>query len=268
MEKQTGIISFTSDFGIEDGYTGIVKGVIKSINPSAEIIDLSHQIKPFDVLQGAWIISNSYSFFPENSIHLVIVDPAVGSRQRRILLTNKRHHFIGPDSGVFSLLLNNRSESWKSFELTNQTLLLNQISTSFHARDIFGPIAAHLSLGRKPEEVGPEIEVDSLNRSACQTVKKDGKKIEGEILYIDRFGNLITNIPVSLVAPAVSNVSSVSIKDITINEVSTTYSAVEKEELLVFPGSHGFIEIAVNQGSAEKKLAVSTGEPVWVETIN
>ena len=263
MDRST-IITFTSDFGLDDGYVGIVKGSIKSINPTVEIIDLSHQIKPFDVRSAAWIIFNAYKFFPQNSIHLVVVDPAVGSSQRRILLTNGNYHFVGPDSGVFSYILNEGSDHWRSYQLTNPELFLKNVSSSFHARDIFGPVAAHLSKGVSPEKVGPGIEVSSINKSICKQVMNNGNKINGEIVYIDRFGNLITNILSSLVAQTVSNSFVCSIKETKIKHLSSTYSSSAEGEILVFPGSHGFLEIAVNQGSARDRLKCGIGDPVLI----
>lgn len=261
MDKSN-IITFTSDFGLDDGYVGIVKGSIKSINPTASIIDLSHQLNPFDVRSAAWIIFNAYKYFPDNSIHLVVVDPAVGSSQRRILLSNGKYHFVGPDSGVFSYLLNEGSTDWQSFQLTNHELFLENVSTSFHARDIFGPVAAHLSMGLAPEKVGPSIEISSLDKSIFKPVQKIANKIQGEITYIDRFGNLITNISASQIA--VSNSIICSLKGTEINQLSSTYSSSDRGDLLVFSGSHGFLEIAVNQGSAKQMLNVEIGEQVIV----
>ncbi|MBI1269880.1 hypothetical protein GC174_05565 [bacterium] len=255
------IITFTSDFGTTDGYVGIVKGSISNINQDATIIDLAHEIKPFDVRAGAWIIYNSYRFFPAGTIHLVVVDPKVGSSQRRILLTNGEHHFVGPDSGVFSLVLNTRGD-WTAYEIKNEIFFLQDISSSFHARDIFGPVAAHLSLGIEPHKFGPEIDSKSLNASAYRPAAISSSNIAGEVIYIDRFGNLITNIPNSAIPQAISSGWKLNITNEVIDEISLTYSSVPEGALLAFEGSHGFLEIAANQASAVKKLKASMGEPV------
>lgn len=258
---RSNIISFTSDFGNEDGYVGIVKGAILNINPEAQIVDLGHELKPFDADSASWIIFNSYRFFPKGSVHLVVVDPKVGSSQRRLLLTNGEHHFVGPDSGVFSMVLSSRG-SFRAYELKNEIFFLQDISSSFHARDIFGPVSAHLSLGIEPAKFGPEVEIESLDSSLYEPARVDSASIGGTVIYTDRFGNLISNIPNEAIPQAISSGLSLKIGESTIKEISQTYSSKGPGELLAFMGSHGFLEIAVNQGNAKKQLGCSTGESI------
>lgn len=263
-KEHCNIISFTSDFGNQDGYVGIVKGAILNINQEAQIVDLSHKIEPFDARSASWIVFNSYRFFPKGTVHLVVVDPKVGSSQRRILLTNGEHHFVGPDSGVFSLVLSTRGP-WKAYELKNEIFFLQDISSSFHARDVFGPVSSHLSLGIEPAKFGPEIEVESLNSSLYKAARVDSDSIEGAVIYIDRFGNLITSVPNEAIPQAISSKLTLRIKDKSIKEISTTYSSKETGELLAFMGSHGFLEIAVNQGNAGVELGCRIDEPVFLD---
>lgn len=262
MKNKT--ISFITDFGLKDGYVGIVKAVINSINPDAKVIDLSHSVKAYDAKSAAWILSNSYKYFPQDAIHLVVVDPEVGSIQKRIVLSNGRTHFVGPDSGVFSYVIKDHATHLKAYQISNSELFLDEVSTSFHARDIFGPVAAHLSNGTSPEKVGPELSLEELNASYAIEPIIDGDKVTGEVVYIDKFGNLITNIS-NLAAPeAVSQKTTCSIKGHTLYEPLTTYSNKPIGELLFFRGSHGFIEIAANQKSAEHILDARPGDKVEI----
>ncbi|MBZ0188509.1 MAG: SAM-dependent chlorinase/fluorinase [Candidatus Obscuribacterales bacterium] len=253
MSRSNGLISFLSDFGSADGYTGIVKGVILKINPQAHVIDITHDIKPWAVSDAAWVLANSYAHFPQGTVHLAVVDPAVGSDEKRILLTDGSYFFVGPDSGIFSAILKKRDVS--AFHLTNPKFMSQDVSTSFHARDIFAPVAAHLSAGVNPSSMGEKIDPRALKRLTQKPLKKTADSVEGSIVYIDRFGNLITDIAAcDLVLPATCFVGSIEI-----GPVLTTYASVEVGQALAFIGSHGFIEIACNKTSACQALNAATG---------
>lgn len=277
MKDTSGIISFTSDFGMRDGYVGIVKGIISRFNPNAHVIDLSHEIEPFDVVSAAWIIYNSYRFFPEDAVHLVVVDPQVGTEQRRLLLTDGSRSFVGPDSGVFGWLLTDpvsypitepkqecyvradfKDQKWTAYELTNKEAWLSEVSHSFHARDLFAPVCAALSKGTPPSVLGTEVPLDELKLLEFEPPFIDKSGVSGCVIHIDHYGNLISNIPSAEVHPE----SKCSINEVEIGGLTSTYGSAPKGSLLAFRGSHGFIEIAVNQGRADEKLKATVGCPV------
>jgi len=251
------VITFLSDFGLTDGYVGIVKGVIKGINPDAEIIDITHDIKPWAVQDAAWVLFNASRFFPAGSIHLAVVDPAVGSARRRVAIASRDMIFVGPDSGIFSLITDDTSHA---VELSNRRFFREDLSTSFHARDIFGPVAAHLSAGTDLSDLGQQMEISSLNRIRTEPLTESPLCLTGSIVYIDRFGNLITNIPNDRVgndARLIAGETSLRLQ--------ATYASVEVGAPLAFKGSHGFIEIALNQGCAAEGLGIGCGAAVRVE---
>ncbi|MCA9802926.1 MAG: SAM-dependent chlorinase/fluorinase [Cyanobacteria bacterium HKST-UBA02] len=251
------VITFLSDFGLTDGYVGIVKGVIKGINPDAEIIDITHDIKPWAVQDAAWVLFNASRFFPAGSIHLAVVDPAVGSTQRRIAVASRDMIYVGPDSGIFSLITDDTS---RAFELSNRRYFREHLSTSFHARDIFGPVAAHLSAGADPRDMGEPIEISSLNRLRAEPLTESASGLTGSIVYIDRFGNLITDIP----NDRAGEDSRLTVGDTSLS-LLTTYASVEVGSPLAFKGSHGFIEVALNQGSAAEVLGIGSGDRIRLE---
>ncbi|MGD9681697.1 MAG: S-adenosyl-l-methionine hydroxide adenosyltransferase family protein [Candidatus Obscuribacterales bacterium] len=251
------VITFLSDFGLTDGYVGIVKGVIKGINPDAEIVDITHDIKPWAVQDAAWVLFNASRFFPPGSIHLAVVDPAVGSTQRRIAMTNRDMLFVGPDSGIFSLITDDTSQA---VELSNRRYFRGALSTSFHARDIFGPVAAHLSAGADLRDLGEAVEISSLNRLRAEPLTESASGLTGSIVYIDRFGNLITDIP----NDRVGEDARLTVGDTSLS-LHTTYASVAVGSPLAFKGSHGFIEVALNQGSAAEALGLGYGDSVRLE---
>jgi S-adenosyl-L-methionine hydrolase (adenosine-forming) len=271
--KRSQLITFTSDFGTRDGYVAIVKGVICSLNPNARVIDLSHEVEPWNVSEAAWIIYNAYKFFPKGTVHLVVVDPEVGSAQRRLLLSDGHHFFVGPDSGVFTHLIRDpsggiydgestaRERRWDAFELTESSYWLPTLSTSFHARDLFGPVAAHLANGESLDSFGKRLDVNSLNYLPVSVLEQSNGQLSGEILYIDRFGNLITNIPSNMVPDE----SICFVKDACVGELATTYSIKKSADAVAFRGSHGFVEVAVYQGRANLNLDASTRDRVRIE---
>src|SRR5574337_20278 len=190
--RRSRIITLLTDFGNQDAYVGIMKGVIAGINPLANIIDICHDIPPQDIFNGAYLLSTSYKYFPEGTIHVAIVDPGVGS-QRDIVCVEAQHHiFLVPNNGILSFIA--QEEKPKSiFRVTNNRYCLPSPSNTFHGRDVFAPVAAHLSLGIKPQQLGMKVnQLEQLDIPKPH-YKKTGQ-LEGQIIYIDRFGNLITNI--------------------------------------------------------------------------
>ncbi|MBU1052238.1 MAG: SAM-dependent chlorinase/fluorinase [Proteobacteria bacterium] len=249
------VITLLTDFGIKDEYVGIMKGVILSINPSASIIDISHSILPHDIVNAAYLTNYCYRYFPEGSIHVVVVDPGVGSNRAIFAAEVNGHYFIAPDNGVLSLLLE-EEKNCKIVKLDKNEWFLKPVSNTFHGRDIFAPIAAQLSKGKSLEELGIPIDQNTV-----VTVKipkpeiSDNGELIGEVVSIDRFGNLITNIDAKILDTFTSNLNKKGFQIIIgknrIEYLSTSYSNTLAGNPLAIIGSRGFLEIAVNHGSAE-----------------
>ena len=239
------IITLNTDFGLEDNFVGVMKGVILSINPNVRIVDINNYIPPQNILAADYSLNNSYKFFPKGTIHLVVVDPGVGSERSSILVATENYFFIGPDNGVFTSIYESNN-SYQVYSLENRKYSLEHISSTFHGRDIFAPVAAHLSLGIKPEVFGKELHKPFIMQ--IPKPKVNTGIILGEIIYVDRFGNLISNITSNLL----NNNDKIVINSEHIGSLSKSYSDVEIGELVILKGSSGYIEVAINQGSALK----------------
>src|SRR5271168_3647994 len=190
--SRTAIITLTTDFGLNDHFVGVMKGVILEIAPDAQIVDISHAVQPFDILDGALTISQAYSYFPSGTVHMVIVDPGVGTARRPIILSGDRHLFVAPDNGVLSLICA-LEERISVRHVTADHYFLQPRSNTFHGRDIFSPVAAYLAKGIEPDRFGEEI-TDYVRFSAPRPKPVDEHTLRGVVLKVDRFGNLITNI--------------------------------------------------------------------------
>jgi len=250
------IITLTTDFGEKDYSVGAVKGVILSINPEVKIIDITHQLQPFDLISAAFTLKNVYSYFPAGTIHLVVVDPGVGSKRKPILIQTEKYVFVGPDNGIFSRI---GEPIKKRIHLTNSKYFLNPFSSTFHARDIFAPVAAYLSLGVKIDEFGKPLK--KLVSLEIPKIQFRENKLTGEIIRVDNFGNLITNIQPENVK---KGFRTIKIKGKKILSISRTFSNTPEGKILAYRGSAGFLEIGVNQGSAAKKLKAKIGEKVEI----
>lgn len=277
-------IVLTTDFGLADPFVGVMKGVVLGINPQARLIDLTHHIQPQNVLQGAFLLGTSYRFFPPGAIHVVVVDPGVGTSRRALLLTTPRGWFLAPDNGVLSYVLQDFLNSvpeqggmvtlpagLEAFSLTNPRYWLHPVSNTFHGRDVFAPVAAHLSLGVAPTEVGEpvsEVVCSPLPRPFYPEQRGD-QSVEGEVIIVDHFGNLVTNIPVTALRGAED--IHVTVKGHRISGLSRAFQQMEdtpKTQLVALIGSNGYLEIALPNGSAAALLAVGAGEPVQVTKGN
>ena len=262
------MITLLTDFGIKDAYVGVMKGVILSINPDTRIVDLTHDIDPQDIVQAAYLIKSSYLFFPEGTIHVIVVDPGVGSHRQIVALQADGHYFLAPDNGVLSLILRHASiESLVSVE--NPKFMLNHISHTFHGRDIFAPVAAHLANGTDISKLGPTFLLESLTDLPIIEPHANSKgNLSGIFISIDRFGNLISNIneeTLSASFPGVSKTSLIiEINGKLINGVSEFYESVHRNQGLALIGSDGYLEISVNQGNAQHFYDVRKGDPVNV----
>lgn len=252
-----------TDFGLKDWFAGTMKGVIFGINPSAKIVDISHDISPQNIMEASCVLKNSSPYFPDNTIFLVVIDPGVGSNRKAIIVKTSRFLYTGPDNGVLSGIYNQEED--EVIEITNKTYCLPDTSNTFHGRDIFAPVAAYLSMGVSPYLMGTKIN-SIKNIEAMKPYIDDNKKVCGSIIYTDRFGNLITNLCEDFFSDHGIDYKNISIKGNIINGLSNSYSEKSPGELLAIKGSSGYIEIAVNQGNAGELLQAVTGDSVMVNS--
>jgi S-adenosylmethionine hydrolase len=259
---QVRVITLTTDFGTRDWFVGTMKGVIAGIAPDARVIDLSHEIASGDICGGAFTLLSSYAFFPVGTVHVVVVDPGVGGARKPIAIKTSRFVVVGPDNGVLSWALR-KEQALGVRVLDNPACHLRSISHTFHGRDIFSPVAAHLAKGIAFEELGSAA--DGFVKLDWPEPVRTGARVEGRVICIDRFGNGITNIPNAEAlfgAGAVCHV--VTDRSWTIPHAEY-YSAVALSTPVLVPSSTGFLEIAVNGGSAEKALGLKRGSTVILE---
>jgi len=253
------VISLTTDFGLADGFVGIMKGVILGIAPHVRFVDLTHEIAPQDVRQAAYVLARATPYFPEATIHLVVVDPGVGSARHPLLVTTERAAYIGPDNGIFShALAEPRAQAW---ELDQPRFWLPRVSRTFHGRDIFAPAAAHLANGIPPEQLGREI-VDPVRLALAAPRRHSAGSLSGEIVTIDRFGNLISNIPAAWVATGAWRCRIGGHNA----PLLSTYASASSGALVGLVGSDGVVEIAVRNGNAAQQLGVGIGTPIELWT--
>jgi hypothetical protein len=263
------IITLTTDFGLNDHFVGTMKGVILDIVPEVEIVDICHAVQAYDVLDGALTISQAYSYFPTGTVHMVIVDPGVGTARRPILVSSDRHHFVAPDNGVLSLIYA-REERIHVRHVTSEHYFLQPISNTFHARDIFSPVAAYLAKGVDTQKFGDEI-TDFVRFNAPKAKPIDGHSLRGVILKIDRFGNVITNIaeqdaPALFQAEPPAFKLTVGKREIT--EMKSAYALGAPGEVFAIIGSMGYLEVAANRGAAAQLLGVTKGTDVTLTFEN
>ncbi len=255
------LITLTSDFGTCDWFVGTMKGVIFSINPRVTVVDLTHEIPPGDIRAGAFALAAGCRFFPHGTVHVVVVDPGVGGPREGIAVQTEDYIFIGPDNGVLSLALA-RERIKMIRQLKNEALFLSTVSHTFHGRDVFAPAAAHLSSGVPPRKCGPRQE--ELVQLEWPRPRVTAASVKGEIVYIDRFGNLITNIGGECLEPFRNTATRVFGKGRKLCSVADFYQAVPAGKPVAVLGSTGFLEIAVNGGSAARMLQLEVGDPVQV----
>jgi S-adenosyl-L-methionine hydrolase (adenosine-forming) len=257
------IITLLTDFSSQDGYVGAMKGVILSLNPQARIFDLTHEILPQDVLGGALALATAVPYFPTGTIHVAVVDPGVGSERKPILVVWRGHYLIGPDNGLLSLAFEG-TDPESVYYLTRRQYFRDRISRTFHGRDIFAPAAGHLSLGIAPEELGETLLTwEHLHLP----VPQEGKSyLRGEVIHVDRFGNLITNIREEDILRSFPDKTILTtVDDKRLRGIKTSYTEAGENELLAIIGSGGRLEISQNRGHAAQMLNVGRGAPVTLE---
>lgn len=257
--KPAPLLTLLTDFGTRDAYVAAMKGVILGIAPQARIVDITHDVAPQDVAEAAFTLAACWRCFPEGTVHVVVVDPGVGSARRAIAVAAGGHLFAAPDNGVLSMALAGAADI-EVVALENPRLFRQEISSTFHGRDIFAPAAAHLASGFPLEQAGPALaEIVRLPDSEPRSAGLDAW--EGAVIAVDRFGNLITNVPASLLAGRQARVSLCGEE---ILEVVQYYAQAPAGALVALIGSSGFLEVAVNQGSAAGRLGAGRGTAVRV----
>lgn len=255
------IITLTTDYGTADHLVAVLKGVILKINPEATIVDITHAVTSFDLLDGALAIAQAYSYFPPRTIHVVIVDPGVGTERRPILVSGQNQYFIAPDNGVLSAVFE-KEQNVLVRHLTSEHYFLQPVSRTFHGRDVFAPVAAWLSKHWQPGSMGEEI--TDYKRFALPKPKEAEGGLKGVVLKVDSFGNLLTNFrPEDLPAEATTNGHlNLQVGSHPIARLVPTFASGNAGEPVAFIGSSGYLEIAVNKGNASKALSVGRGAPV------
>jgi S-adenosylmethionine hydrolase len=253
------LITLTTDFGTTDHFVATMKGVILGIAPRARIVDISHEVRPFEVQEAAFLLAETSRYYPKKTIHVAVVDPGVGTARRPILVEAGGQYFVGPDNGIFGWIYS--AMPHKIRELTNSKYFLKTVSQTFHARDIFAPVAAHLAAGVRPAQFGKLIR-DYLRPTIDKPMRTGHRTWTGTILRIDRFGNLITNLRVDEF-PAVLERPFILIPGVhQVMRLVKSYAEAPEGELAVIPGSSGYYEVCLNQQSAAKFTGVGVGSPV------
>lgn len=254
------VITFTTDFGNKDPYVGVMKGIILDIYPYAKLVDINNEIEPQNIWQASWSIQSSYKYFPKGTIHICVVDPGVGTTRAPILIETNNSIFIGPNNGVFTWIVE-KEEIKKVIELTEKKYWLPNTSQTFHGRDIFAPTAAHLAKGVPLNDLGiPVIPSDLVRLPESSLIKKE-KSCTGIIKHIDRFGNLITNIPTNEIPGSIKG----KIKNKEFKGLISNYQDGEQFKLFAIKGSHGFVELSVYMGNANKHTNASVGDKVEIK---
>jgi len=262
--QQNPIITLTSDFGLDDSFVGIMKGTILSISGTVRIVDITHGISAHDVMHAALVIQSSYSHFPKGSIHVVVVDPGVGSTRHPLLVITERGYFVGPDNGVFSAIYKN-SDRIEFIKLTASEYFQHPISQTFHGRDIFAPVAAWLSRGLDPKKLG-QFMTKPVKLSLPSPRVLDTDKVEGTILYSDRFGNILTNISYTEFKKYFCKEDfKLFVNGHLIDRMYPSYSEAKQKEIFAIWGSAGLLEIACYRESAANVLNVKPYDNFEVE---
>lgn len=265
MNNPPRIITLTTDFGTSDAYVGVMKGVILGINPNVQIVDITHGVPPQDIHEAAFLIHSAYRYFPEGTIHTVVVDPGVGSDRGAIVCQTERASFVCPDNGILTYLLseieNEEGQSGDVVAIQNRDYFLPEVSNTFHGRDIFAPVAAHLSVGVPLADIGPPVE--GLVRLPIQIPQIFGNTLTGQIVKIDKFGNAITNIPEDAL-PTSAATYEIQIGQMCLTRINRAYAESEVGEVLAIVGSFRMLEIAINGGSAADRFGLKRGDAVIV----
>lgn len=253
------IITLTTDFGTQDHFVAAMKGVILSIAPRATIVDVSHEVRPHEITEGAFVLDEAWRTFPRKTVHLAVVDPGVGTARRPLLVEAAGHYFIGPDNGVLSLVC--EREKHKVRHITAEKFFRQPLSRTFHGRDVFAPVAAHLAAGQSPASFGKLID-DYLKPLSFFPVHTGKRFWTGQVLKVDRFGNLISNFALATFPTVGEREFELQVGTRTLSRLASTYAEAPFGEPVVMVGSSGYLEVAVNQGHAARLLGCGSGTPL------
>ncbi|HUU50226.1 MAG TPA: SAM-dependent chlorinase/fluorinase [Nitrospinota bacterium] len=268
MEKSRPIITLITDFGLRDPYVGTMKGVMLKINPELSFVDLTHEIESHNILEAAMILGSAYRYFPKDTIHLVVVDPGVGSDRRPILALTDKYYFVSPDNGVLSFVYKDPGLK-KVLELGAKRYFLDEVGDTFHGRDIFSPVASWLSKGVDVSSFGDEIH--NYVQIPIPESELENNRIKGRIVYVDKFGNLVSNIKMSLFRKALSASSKkkfkITLGTLEINEINKYYIEKEKGTASALFNSWGNLEIYVPMKSASKIYGIKKGKKITIDFI-
>ena len=272
-EQESGrrVITLLSDFGTDDNSVAVMKGVIYGVNPEVHIVDISHSIAPYDIASGAEILAMAYHYFPKGTIHVAVVDPGVGGDRRGILVATENFFFVGPDNGIFSYVYDDPGYLWAR-DLRAVDFFLEKVSSTFHGRDVFAPVAGYLAAGEDPEDFGPTI-VNPVKLKISESHVRPGGSIEGEVVYVDHFGNLITNIDTGVFWDGESLAGEdegrltpvIEVGGVTIRGLSEYYQASEKDQFGAHFNSWSRLEIFLPEKRAADELGAGRGTPVKVK---
>jgi S-adenosylmethionine hydrolase len=258
------IITLTTDYGTDDHLVGVLKGVILKINPEVQIVDITHGVASFDVLDGAMAIANAYAYFPPRTIHVVVVDPGVGTERRPLLVSGQNQYFIAPDNGVLSAVYE-KEQNFVVRHLTAEHYFLQPVSKTFHGRDIFAAVAGWLSKNWQPASMGEEI--TDFKRFALPRPKEADGLLKGVVLKVDSFGNLITNFKSEDLPEGAMEKGEIKLQVGThaVSKLVPTFANGDAGEAIAYVGSSGLLEIGVNKGSASKTLGIGRGTTVLLD---
>ena len=267
--KRIPVITLLTDFGLEDEYVGVMKGVILSINPGVDLVDITHNITRHDIRQAALTVNASFRYFPKGSIHVVVVDPGVGGKRKVLCLKHEGHFFVAPDNGVLTVVVQDGRVE-KICAITNQKYFLEPVSDTFHGRDIFAPVAAHLSKGLDMECLGQEVPLsDIAGLDIPAPFVSAANELVGTVMLIDHFGNLVTNISQATLERFKDGARSrevvIRLGGSKIQGVSKSYESVNFGAPLAIFGSRNFLEISLNQGDARTYFGAKIGQTVKVK---
>jgi len=263
------IITLLTDFGTEDAYAGIMKGVILSVTPSAVIIDITHHIDPQDLIRAAYVIKSSYRYFPRGTVHVMVVDPGVGSDRAIVALEINGHIFLAPDNGVLTLVTD-QGKIDSLVRVENTRYFLKPVSRTFHGRDIFAPVAAHLCGGMEIKNLGPPLDRQNLvHLKIDKPFISEKDRLVGTVVGFDGFGNCISNIDETCLkkidARGSGRMIVIRIGKTSIKGVSHSYADTKPNRPLAIMGSFGYLEIALNQGNARRSLGIAKGDSITLE---
>ena len=257
----SGIITLLSDFGTRDAYVGIMKGVILGISPAVRLVDLTHDVPPQAIRLGALVLRSAIEYFPEGAIHLAVVDPGVGSTRQAVVVITPRALLVGPDNGLLAPAARALG-AVSVHRLERKDLFRHPVSCTFHGRDVFAPVAAHLAAGTPPESVGPPV--PSLQPLDLPEPRAETGAVHGEVVYVDHFGNLVTNISAAAIASFRGSGVSVRIAGMRVSPLAPTYAAVSSGAAVGVIGSWGVLEVAVRDGNAAARFGAGVATPISV----